>query len=472
MESKADILIYGGEAGAGKTFLLTMEPLRHVRNPQFNAVLFRRLRPEITNPGGPWDESRKMYAPAGATASEQTLKWKFPLGAVIQMSGLQYDKDVEEWTGSQIALLLFDQLETFTEHQFFYMLSRNRSMCGVRPYVRATCNPQPGWLATFLDWWIDGDGWPIPERDGVLRWMVRVDDQIMWASSPEELHQLHPSQVIAPGQDPLLFPHLGVPKSITFIAGSVYDNQLLLKQNPEYLSNLMALPRVERLRLLGRKGKRGGNWKVRPLVGMMFAMDDFVLVDDPPPLETVTAVVRYWDKAGSEHKSEDAAKHAYTAGVLIGRTGSVATKDVLYWVLDVVRGQWKAGDREKVIHNTARLDEQLFGNRTKVVIWHEQEPGSGGKESAETTTGHLAGAGFPVFTDRVTGSKVERAVPWSGSVQNKKVRVLRRHWTPAYVDEHVGFTPTSLVKDMVDASAGAHNKLAQSQPWRTHVAPY
>ena len=51
------------------------------------------------------------------------------------------------------------------------MLSRNRSMCGVRPYVRASCNPDAdSWVASFLSWWIDQDtGYAIPERSGKIQ---------------------------------------------------------------------------------------------------------------------------------------------------------------------------------------------------------------------------------------------------------------------------------------------------------------
>lgn len=42
LSSPADIAIYGGAAGGGKTWALLMEPLRHVGNPSFGAVFFRR----------------------------------------------------------------------------------------------------------------------------------------------------------------------------------------------------------------------------------------------------------------------------------------------------------------------------------------------------------------------------------------------------------------------------------------------
>ena len=60
------------------------------------------------------------------------------------------DADVYAWQGSQICFLGFDELTHFSEFTFFYMLSRNRSICGVEPFVRATCNPDSGsWVAKF-----------------------------------------------------------------------------------------------------------------------------------------------------------------------------------------------------------------------------------------------------------------------------------------------------------------------------------
>src|SRR5215472_14533880 len=57
----ADIAIYGGAAGAGKTFALLMEALRHVgRVRNFTVVIFRRTMPQIMNPGGLWDETLNL----------------------------------------------------------------------------------------------------------------------------------------------------------------------------------------------------------------------------------------------------------------------------------------------------------------------------------------------------------------------------------------------------------------------------
>lgn len=69
------------------------------------------------------------------------------------------------------------------------MMSRNRSTCGVRPYIRATCNPDAdSWVAELIAWWIDQDtGYPIPERSGRIRYFIRYDDKMIWGDTRQEL---------------------------------------------------------------------------------------------------------------------------------------------------------------------------------------------------------------------------------------------------------------------------------------------
>ena len=102
---------------------------------------------------------------------------------------LQYENiQTTNWQ-EQIAMISFDELTHFSKTQFFYMLSRNRTLCGVKPYIRATCNPDAdSWVADFIAWWINQDtGYPIPERSGKIRWMYRLNDEIHWGNSKKEL---------------------------------------------------------------------------------------------------------------------------------------------------------------------------------------------------------------------------------------------------------------------------------------------
>lgn len=140
LSSLADIAIYGGAAGSGKTFALLLEPLRHMANGEFGAVIFRRTRPQITLEGGLFDESGELYPLVGlkSTRPDGNFVWSHTNGFKITFDSIQYDANRFDWQGSQIPLLCYDELTHFSETVFWYLLSRNRSTCGVRPYVRAT----------------------------------------------------------------------------------------------------------------------------------------------------------------------------------------------------------------------------------------------------------------------------------------------------------------------------------------------
>ena len=257
LETEADIAIFGGGAGGGKTYSLLLEPTRHLDNGDFGAVFFRRTYDRVTNQGALWDEAGKLYPLLGARANQNDLEYRFPSGMRVSFGHLQHAKDRFAWNGAQIPLIGFDQLEEFEEQQFWYLLSRNRSgTAGIRPYVRATCNPVPsddetgGWLNKLVAWWVNQEtGTAIPERSGILRWFVRVNDVLIWADTREELQEQYPN-----------IP----PKSFTFIPALLLDNPILMQADPSYLASLMALPAYERERLLG------GNWNAKPEAGKVF----------------------------------------------------------------------------------------------------------------------------------------------------------------------------------------------------------
>src|ERR1051326_5737574 len=153
------------------------------------------------------------------------------------------------------------------------MLSRNRSSCRIKPYIRATCNPDAdSWVADFLSWWIDQKtGLAIPERAGGLRYYVRVSEKIIWADQPDKLLEYLPRS----GER---LPEMERPRpiSVTFIPARVFDNPALLRANPDYVSLLQSLPLVQRERFLG------GNWKIRPNAGLYFKRGWCTIVDEVP----------------------------------------------------------------------------------------------------------------------------------------------------------------------------------------------
>jgi predicted phage terminase large subunit-like protein len=144
--------------------------------------------------------------------------------------------------------------------------------------------------------------------------------------------------------------------------------------------------------------------------------------------------VRAWDKAGTKDGG------CYTVGLLMAKD-----VDQRFWILDVIRDQWDSFERERQIRTTAEIDTR------RVVVGLEQEPGSGGKESAEKTTVNLAG--FRVHTERPTGDKELRADPFSVQVNCGNVWIPSGAvWAVPYLEE-LKFFPYSIDKDQVDASS-------------------
>ena len=254
LSTAADIAIFGGAAGAGKTFGILMEPLRHINNGDFGAVFFRRTTKQIRNEGGLWDEAGKIYPLMHGQPNQSDLHYTFPSGCRVSFCHLEHEKNKLDWQGAQIPLIIFDEVTHFTEGQFWYLVSRNRSVCGVKPYIRATCNPDPdSFICKMVEWWLDDDGLPIEERSGVLRYFVRISGELHWADTPQELSGFKDSE-----GEPI------VPKSFTFIAAKLSDNKALMKADPSYEASLQALPDVERERLLH------GNWKIKNTKAKVF----------------------------------------------------------------------------------------------------------------------------------------------------------------------------------------------------------
>jgi len=419
LASSADIVFYGGAAFGGKTFALLLEAVRHTDNPQFGAVIFRRTTKQVTAEGGLWDTSEQIYPLLDARPNYSRLAWDFPSGARLTFAHLEHEKDKFNWQGSQIALIGFDEVTHFSAGQFWYLLSRNRSTCGVRPYVRATCNPDPdSFVAELIAWWIDPEtGYAIPERSGVVRWFVRYHDELHWADTPEELRERFP----------------GIePKSLTFIASSYKDNKIGLERDPGYMANLDAMPKVERERL------KAGNWKIRPASGDYFKAGYFEIVDSAPPMKRM---VRYWDRAATEPSAANPDPD-WTAGVKIG----LGDDDYIY-ICHVERFRGTPG---KVLQRVLNI---ASGDSPGVVIGIEKDPGQAGKFEVEEYVKALAG--YTVETPPPKGDKEVRAAPLSTQAEHGRVKLVRGAWNTDFISELENF-PKGAHDDQVDAASGGY----------------
>lgn len=422
LNSRADIVIGGGGAGGGKTMALLLQPIRHLHRRRFSAVIFRRTYPQIANAGGLWDQSKEIYRHLKGTPREGYHDWIFPSGAKIHFAHMQHEDDRNSWDGSEIPLICFDQAESFTWSQVSYMFSRNRSTCGVKPYIRMTCNPDKNsWLRQFLSWWIDdASGIAIPKKSGVLRYFVNLQDEIHWAGTPTELEKQF-------GDD-------CAPRSVTFIPSSVYDNKILLAKNPTYLASLKSLALVDRLRLLGC------NWNVTESAGMFFKRPWFEIVDTAPAGEDIRA----WDRAGTPEEQVKSKKASWTAGVVLRKTPRG-----VYYILDVVRFQGSPMQVEERIKNVATQDGHL------VEVVFEQDPGQAGKAEALGQVRNLDG--FDARVNVVRDPKGTRAKPLSAQCEAGNVKLVSGKWNEEFLREAENFDGSkTCVSDQIDAASCAH----------------
>lgn len=422
LSTRANIAGYGGSAGGGKTYALLLDAMRNVAVPAYEGVIFRRTMEQVRTAGGLWDESSNLYPIVGGVPREQQADWRFPKGGKVRFEHLQHERDKIQYQGAQIAFMGFDELTHFTESQFFYMLSRNRSTCGVIPYIRCTFNPDAqSWVKRFFAPWVDSQ-YEDKAASGEIRHFIRKGDQIVWvpAGTPNS-------------------------KSVTFVRSSIHDNKILLSKDPCYLASLMAMAYVDRRRLLD------GDWDIVE-GGNMFRREWFGVPVDAAP--ATMRLCRYWDLAASE-ADEPGKDPDWTAGVLMGR-------DIrgIFYVVDVLRLRATPLNVESLITQTAALDRAMWG---QVAIRMEQEPGSSGVNTIAHYNRLLAGYDFA--PNKTTGSKATRAKPLSAQVEAGNVKIKSAPWNNEFLNECAAFPPLSGHDDQVDAASGALEELAFGVPF-------
>lgn len=442
--SSADVLIFGGAAGGGKSFYLAMEPMRNFHIPGFGGVLFRRTSPEISGAGSIWEECRGLWGhmPNAHMREGQYMDWRFsnPGGdALFEFRHLQFAGDVHAHQSKQYALIEFDELTHFEEDQFWYMMSRNRSGCGVRPYIRASCNPDPdSFVATLIDWWINEEGYPIKERSGVLRYFIRVEDELHWADTAEELQVKFP-EIFDPKTG-----RVNRPRSFTFIHSSLEDNQELLRKDPNYAAGLSLLTKVQQERLLH------GNWKIRAARGDFFQRSQFTELDRRPDPASIIQIVRAWDKAASRPTPTNP-NPDYTASVLLARL-----RDGKFCILDACRTREDPGGVQQYIRAVAMAD----GQRVPIAFW--QDPGGAGKEMVYHDAQYLAG--WVTSSQGAREEKSAYAMPVSAQVRAGNFSYVKGDWNKPFFAELEAFAGkgTKGKDDWVDALSRAFMEISHS----------
>jgi predicted phage terminase large subunit-like protein len=423
----ARIIGYGGAAGSGKSRGLLLKAMRYAAlepKPGYLAVIFRQTMPQVTQPGGLWDESQQLYRLAEGKSNQTYHDWTWPQhDTKIRFASMQRENDRFDWLGSQLAFIGFDELVHFSEEQFFFMLSRLRTTSGITAQICATMNPDPdSWVKVFFAPWVDADydGPGGRAASGEIRYFVRDRGLLRWLDPGET----HPDAM-----------------SVTFIAASIFDNPALLEADPGYLSALKALPAIECQRLLY------GDWSTRQS-GALFKRHWFPVMDAAPEPKEIARVVRYWDLAATE-PSETNKDPDWTCGIKVAKL-----KNNTYVILDVQRVRHSSAKVETLIRRTAKDDGR------SVAIYMEQEGGSAGKTVIDSYRRNVL-AGFSFHGIRPTGNKATRATPVASQAEHGNIALVRGYWNDALLRELAAFpSPKDRVHDdQVDALSGAMEQL-------------
>jgi predicted phage terminase large subunit-like protein len=442
-EDSSAIVLCGGGAGGGKSRTCLIKALKFVQNPAARVLIVRQSFPMLKLPGGLIDESKQIYPYFKAEFNIQDTRWVFPNGAEIKFSALP--SDVQEWQGLQASHILVDEAAEFSAEDIIFLLSRLRcnGYTGHKS-LTMTCNPSRAsflfdWVAYSLD---EVTGVPLPGTEFRQRWMIRLNGVFYWADSREELWEKcgKPNGLVDSGANPTF-----LPTTFKFIPLTIYDNPILLRNNPEYLSNLLSQSRVNQLRYLH------GSWTAQP-DGVGYFRRDWVREVDYPPANPV-ARVRAWDLAATE-KSEVNPDPDWTVGVKISRD-----REGVYYIEDVTRFRALADGVIRTVAQTALSDGI---EECQVVI--PRDPGAAGLAAHQFHVSRLVDYGISPRSVPVTGhsSKLSRFKPFCAMAEAGLIRVVKGEWNEAWYAELETFVGNRVGHDdQVDATADACNTLSR-----------
>lgn len=456
LDNETDILLCGGGAGGGKSHTCLTKALEYIKDPAARVMIVRRSYPMLKLSGGLVDESQAIYSHFGGKFGVQALTWRFKNGATIQFAALP-DK-LAEWQGLQASHILVDESAEFTQEEILFLVSRLRS-ANYKGHlnVTMTCNPD---RSSFLFEWVkysldEVTGVPKPGTEDIIRWFINVGGKLYWENSLEDLWEKHgkPLGLVREHEDIRMVNFL--PKSFRFIPLTIYDNPVLLKNNPGYLANLLSQPRVNQLRFLH------GSWTAKA-EGSGFFNRDWVRIVDHPPVNPINRV-RSWDLAASV-PSESNPNPDWTAGVKISRD-----KWGTYCIEDCNRFRQLTDKVLKEIVKTAGEDGL---DSTKVTI--PRDPGAGGKTANASFIRTLAENGVAAKSIVVSGhtSKIQKFLPFCAYAESGGVTMVRGDWNETFLAELEDFVGSRNQKDdQVDATGDAFNTLCKEVLLPTFAVP-
>lgn len=450
MDSETDMLLIGGGMGGGKTYLALLKALKYCDDPAARVLIVRLTYPVIKAIGGLVDESQHIYKQFGAEWRVQPLEWRFKNGAIVKFVAMP--TNIEDVKGWQATNIIVDEGADFKLTDILALKERIR---GARYKgklgMTITCNPdRNSWLYPFVEFCLDADGVPVKNTEARTRYFIVRNGKVLWGDTQDQLFVEHGYGL---NRDPAKGRVTFQPTSFRFIPMDIYSNPVLLKNNPQYLQNLLSGTRTSQLRFLH------GSWTAVPEGSSVFNRDWVKIVEHPPA--NPHNKVRSWDLAHSI-QSETYPNPDWTAGVKMSRTRFGG-----YCIEDVVRDRKLTDGVLKMIIDTAEAD-----GKDQLVTYPRD---NGGGKAASVFFGRtFAENGLYARGIAISGkaSKMRRFLPFCALAETGVVTMVRGDWNEDFLTELEHFDGIGNTKDdQVDATADAFNLLAKQSLMPAFTVP-
>lgn len=223
--SEADVLLYGGAAGSGKSYLSVGLAQDHHRS-----IIYRR---ESSQTDGLVAAGKELYGTAGFNGSD--LEWNWPGGRSLKLAGMKEPDDWRKHAGRERDLIIFDEGGEFLRNQVASMFAWNRGPQGQRTRIVIPSNPPRSadgyWMQEWFAPWLDPNH-PQRAEHGELRWAIMEDGSPIWIDGPDDRPEGFE------GREALSF---------TFVPGVLSDNPY--RDTPEYRAKIDSLPEPLRSQL-------------------------------------------------------------------------------------------------------------------------------------------------------------------------------------------------------------------------------
>jgi hypothetical protein len=254
--SEADLLLYGGSAGGGKTDLLIGCAIDAI-----NSVIFRRQFKDLRGV-----EKRLLEIVGDADFNRGDKVWK-PVGKELELAHLGEPGSELSHQGRARDFIGFDEGAQLTAYRVNFVMGWLRSAAGKRCRAVIASNPPIGgeglWLIEWFAPWLD-PLFPNPATPGELRWCIVKGDgdeiKTVWVKGPGRY-----TVDGKPWKDRAVDGEDYIALSRTYIPARLDDNPYLRETG--YRAQINAMPEPLRSQLLHGDflaGRKDDRWQVIP----------------------------------------------------------------------------------------------------------------------------------------------------------------------------------------------------------------